>query len=301
MTPLTRWAVVLVLFARPSVQLRAHFRRPQILTTMSTSIPEEPSGRRRFLEDGASFFAFGTVAAGGGAALLPVPAALAADEDDAEDQKKIVAMANIKLEEGTVATVYEEEGCAFTATSGWERLADGGGFKDKFTQEKVAEAVAVTSSPTALTTVADLGAVETVDVVKVLNLEKSLGIKRADLVAAAKRGTGMTIIGKGSSGSGSGETDPLVFYTWDLAASPPMGSCKAGDEFGGALGCSYDRIILLSAAVQNGKLFVLSVLASAEEWKGRGKALRALRDSHQVLMAAAPAAPAAPAAAEAGS
>ena len=93
-------------------------------------------------------------------------------------------MANIKLEEGTVATVYEEEGCAFTATSGWERLADGGGFKDKFTQEKVAEAVAVTSSPTALTTVADLGAVETVDVAEVLAKKRAAAKNKGKTGAA---------------------------------------------------------------------------------------------------------------------
>ena len=44
---------------------------------------------------------------------------------------------------------------------------------------------------------------------------------------------------------------------WDLALAPSV--CDAGEQFGGALGCSYNRITLISAAVRDDKLYVLQV------------------------------------------
>jgi hypothetical protein len=109
-----------------------------------------------------------------------------------------------------------------------------------------------------LTSIVDLGKVEIIDVTKVL-----LGLPaRVDLVAAGVR------------------TDPTtgtVYYSWDLAAAPTV--CPPGDEFGGALGCSYDRIFLASACVEKGRLITFQLLATAQEWKGHGLALKKMRES----------------------
>ena len=232
-------------------------------------------GRRRFISNQLLLLGYmGAVSSPSTAQVDEMP--------DIDDQDAaIMAQANAPLQEASVTTTYEEFGSAFTAASGWERLPVdmGGGFKDRFTKDMVADKVAVTATISSLASIADLGAVEKVDVIKTLGLERRLGIGRADLVAAAKRS-----VSPSSSNSGRG-ADGTVFYTWDLAAAPPMGQCNEGDQFGGALGCSYDRIILLSATVFEGKLFVLSVLANSDEWKGRGKALRALRDSHRLITA----------------
>lgn len=149
------------------------------------------------------------------------------------------------------------ESGSYSASSAWEQLPSSG-FKDRFTQSGVCSSVRSSTSSTALTSIADLGKVELVDVSKiVVDLPP-----RADLVAAGVR------------------TDPstgIVYYSWDLAAAPSV--CPPGDEFGGALGCSYDRIFLLSACVDKGRLTTFQVLATAQEWKGHGLALKKMRNT----------------------
>lgn len=149
------------------------------------------------------------------------------------------------------------ESGTYSASSAWEQLPSTG-FKDRFTQSGVCSSVQSSTSSTALNSIADLGKVELVDVSKiVVDLPP-----RADLVAAGVR------------------TDPstgTVYYSWDLAAAPSV--CPPGDEFGGALGCSYDRIFLLSACVDKGRLTTFQVLATAQEWKGHGLALKKMRNT----------------------
>ena len=83
----------------------------------------------------------------------------------------IMAQANAPLQEASVTTTYEESGSAFTVASGWERLpADGRRFWDRFTKDMV-DKVAVTATPSSLVSIADLGVVEKVDVIKTLGLE----------------------------------------------------------------------------------------------------------------------------------
>jgi hypothetical protein len=127
---------------------------------------------------------------------------------------------------------------------------------------QVASTIVSTSQPTALSSIEGLGKIERLDAAKSLDLPI---LKGADLIAAAVRR----------------EPDGGVFYSWDLALAPSV--CAAGDEFGGALGCSYDRIFLVSATVQDGKIHTFLLQATAQEWKGRSNTLRALRNSFAVM------------------
>jgi len=116
------------------------------------------------------------------------------------------------------------------------------------------------SEPTSLQDITALGKVELVTVAEAIN-GVSKDFVRGDMIAAAKRKT----------------SDGTTVYSWDLAVAPSV--CGADEQFGGALGCSYDRIGLFAAAVKNGKLVTIEVLANADEWRGKGISLRALRDS----------------------
>mmetsp|Transcript_31326 Transcript_31326/g.63554 ORF Transcript_31326/g.63554 Transcript_31326/m.63554 type:complete len:252 (+) Transcript_31326:79-834(+) len=169
----------------------------------------------------------------------------------------------VSLEEASQSssTTYNDGVASFRTSSAWDRTPTGG-FKDRFKGEDCVSMVAASSKPTALTTIEDLGKIERTDAAEVLGLPE---LKRADLVAASVRRA----------------PDGNVYYSWDLALAPK--ECPPGDEFGGALGCSYDRIFLVSATVVKGKLHTLFMQAKAQEWKGHGLALRKLRDSFTVL------------------
>jgi len=161
------------------------------------------------------------------------------------------------------ATKYSEAGGAFRASNAWEQTASGG-FKDRFTGKIVVSSVRVSATPTTLSSIRDLGKVENV---KVAQSIPSLGVEdliRGDLVAASVR----------TDDSG------VVYYGWDLALAPAV--CAEGEQFGGALGCSYDRIYLVAASVKDSMIHTLFVQATAEEWKGHGLSLRRLRDSFEV-------------------
>ena len=166
---------------------------------------------------------------------------------------------NAKADDGsqTNTVVYSDSVGSYTASSGWEQV--GSGFRDRFTQESCVTEVALYETRTELDSIASLGKVENVQVASSLGLDRAL--LKADLVAASK------IIG----------ADGNLYFKWDLALAPSK--CATNDQFGGALGCSYDRIYLLSASVASGKLRVLQVRANADEWKGHSLALKNLRDS----------------------
>jgi len=187
------------------------------------------------------------------AASFSAPAlARAADDDNTPPAAEIDS-----------ATTYSESAGSFRASNAWEKNP-GGGFKDRFTGRSVVSSVRISASPTTLSSMRDLGKVENV---KVADKIPSLGVDdliRGDLIAASVR--------TDSSG--------IVYYAWDLALAPTV--CKEGEQFGGALGCSYDRIYLIAAAVKGSNLNTCFIQATAEEWKGHGIALRRLRDSFLV-------------------
>ena len=109
---------------------------------------------------------------------------------------------------------------------------------------------------------AALGRPEQIDLVRTLELEPEL--VRADLVAAAVR-----------------KSDGVTFYDFDLALSPS----KCDTEM--ATACLPNKVILLSCGVRAGQLHVVRVDASPDQWKRAGTALRLLRSSFTVDVAAA--------------
>lgn len=117
---------------------------------------------------------------------------------------------------------------------------DGGGLRDPVIGT-VASQLSLRSSPTTLTSIADLGRPEQLSLVSALGLEEEL--VRADLVAAAKR-----------------TADGLVFYDFDLAL--PAAKCDGTM----ATACLPSLVVLLSAAVRDGKLHMLRVDAGPDEW-----------------------------------
>jgi len=102
--------------------------------------------------------------------------------------------------------------------------------------------------------IADLGRPEQIPLISTFGLEPAL--KRADLVAAAKR-----------------KTDGVDYYEFDLAL--PAVSCVA--EL--ATACLPTLVILLSAGIRDGQLHLVRVEATADQWKRSGQALKALRST----------------------
>jgi len=152
-----------------------------------------------------------------------------------------------------------DQGTFYVVPSAWIPAPAMNSFTDKFTEDRVAQRIAVAKTSTTLTSISDLGKIENVNAAKALGLDESY--IRADLVACAKKK----------------DSNDQLFYQWDLALAPKK--CEAGDQFGGALGCSNNQVVLLSATVKDNQLVVLQINSNIDEWRKRGTSLRDLRNS----------------------
>ena len=139
--------------------------------------------------------------------------------------------------------------------AGWQKQDDGS--YDDPTLGKATSNVLISASETTLLDTAALGRPENLDLVRALGLEP--GLVRADLVAAAIR-----------------KVDGIQFYDFDLAL--PARTCDA--EL--ATACLPSLVVLLSCGIRAGKLHVVRVDATADQWKRAGTALRLLRTSFKV-------------------
>mmetsp|Transcript_4730 Transcript_4730/g.9071 ORF Transcript_4730/g.9071 Transcript_4730/m.9071 type:complete len:227 (-) Transcript_4730:241-921(-) len=151
-------------------------------------------------------------------------------------------------------------GCGVLVPAVWKRLEGGDGvlFDDPVSGAVLSRlSVRTAAVATKSGSIKDLGKVES------LNLEKALGVRpelaKADMVGAGKHG-------KGSS----------ITYDYDLAIAPK--TCSRADEVVSG-SCAYTEVVLLSAFVDQEKLNVLEIVATAEQWKKNGPALRGVRDS----------------------
>lgn len=134
--------------------------------------------------------------------------------------------------------------------------SNGNGLADPVTGS-TANALTFTTAPSSLDSITDAGRPENLKLVGVLSLEEEL--VRADMVAAAKR-----------------TSDGVVYYEFDLAL--PAKTCTA--EL--ATACLPSLVVLLSACVRDGRLHVVRVDATPEQWRRSGTALKELRSTFTV-------------------
>ena len=116
--------------------------------------------------------------------------------------------------------------------------------------------------------------IKTLDKASTIGVAKALGIEtlpqynpsilKADLVS-----------GRRSNREG------IAYYEYDLAVAPA--SCVSGQKEDLGLGfCPYDSIVLLSAAVVDGRMYGIMVECDRDEWKKGNADLKRVRSSFQV-------------------
>ena len=93
----------------------------------------------------------------------------------------------------------------------------------------------------------------TVGVARALGLDtlpaSNPGILRADLISGAKR-----------------VREGTTYYEFDVAVTPP--TCQPGSQDDLGMGfCPYDSIVLLGAAVVDGRMYGIMIEAGRDEWK----------------------------------
>lgn len=167
-------------------------------------------------------------------------------------------------------------GASVRVLGAWTRKPDGS-WADPVLGS-TASSVEMRSTPISLGRTSELGRPEKIELVSTLNLDEDL--KRADLVAAAVRKDDNT----GAQDLCLCSLHPLStcificaeYYDFDLAL--PAKSCVP--EL--ATACLPVKVVLISLAISAGKLHVLQVAASADEWRRAGVALRNLRSSFSV-------------------
>ena len=77
------------------------------------------------------------------------------------------------------------------------------------------------------------------------------------------------------------DEDGVKYFDFDLAVAPP--TCSSNDKENLGLGfCSYDSIVLLSAAVVNDSMFVFALECGKDEWKRSNSDLKLIRSSFKV-------------------
>ena len=75
--------------------------------------------------------------------------------------------------------------------------------------------------------------------------------------------------------------DGITYYEYDLAVAPA--SCASGSKEDLGLGfCPYDSIVLLSAAVVDGRMYGIMVECDRDEWKKGNADLKRVRSSFRV-------------------
>lgn len=112
----------------------------------------------------------------------------------------------------------------------------------------------------------------TVGVARALGLDtlpaSNPGILGADLISGAKR-----------------VREGTTYYEFDVAVTPP--TCQPGSQDDLGMGfCPYDSIVLLGAAVVDGRMYGIMIEAGRDEWKRGSADLKRARSSF--LVAAPP-------------
>ena len=116
--------------------------------------------------------------------------------------------------------------------------------------------------------------VKTLDKASTIGVAKALGIQtlpeynpsilKADLISGRRS-----------------NRDGITYYEYDLAVAPA--SCASGSKEDLGLGfCPYDSIVLLSAAVVDGRMYGIMVECDRDEWKKGNADLKRVRSSFRV-------------------
>ena len=116
--------------------------------------------------------------------------------------------------------------------------------------------------------------VKTLDKASTIGVAKALGIEtlpeynpsilKADLISGRRT-----------------NRDGITYYEYDLAVAPA--SCASGSKEDLGLGfCPYDSIVLLSAAVVDGRMYGIMVECDRDEWKKGNADLKRVRSSFRV-------------------
>ena len=116
--------------------------------------------------------------------------------------------------------------------------------------------------------------VKTLDKASTIGVAKALGIEtlpeynpsilKADLISGRRA-----------------NRDGITYYEYDLAVAPA--SCASGSKEDLGLGfCPYDSIVLLSAAVVDGRMYGIMVECDRDEWKKGNADLKRVRSSFRV-------------------
>ena len=116
--------------------------------------------------------------------------------------------------------------------------------------------------------------VKTLDKATTIGVAKALGIQtlpeynpsilKADLISGRRS-----------------NRDGITYYEYDLAVAPA--SCASGSKEDLGLGfCPYDSIVLLSAAVVDGRMYGIMVECDRDEWKKGNADLKRVRSSFRV-------------------
>uniref|UniRef100_A0A7S2MUX6 PsbP C-terminal domain-containing protein n=1 Tax=Helicotheca tamesis TaxID=374047 RepID=A0A7S2MUX6_9STRA len=84
------------------------------------------------------------------------------------------------------------------------------------------------------------------------------------------------------SGRKSTPEEEETYYEFDLAVAPETCPSKSADNLG--LGfCPYDSVLLASAIVKDGRMYVCTVECSKEQWKRSSSDLKRVRSSFRVV------------------
>jgi len=195
---------------------------------------------------------------GGAAALVLAPhqpARAEEDEvDDRYDEDGVLKSSKALKGEVVFQTVPLDGGSSYQVPEGWKT-----GTTDAWLDPVGGSQVQSVTLYTADATVADITALGKIEYLPLTKLPVPKDVTTADMIALVKT-----------------ERDGVMYYEWDLAISPKV--CAQEQLLIQGL-CFPDTVVLLSAAVKNGKLSVMEVRSTEAQWKLGSKAIRSLRKS----------------------
>ena len=129
-------------------------------------------------------------------------------------------------------------------------------------EARACESIAVFNKP-GKASVSELEKASMVGVGKTLGLEDNRYLS-ADIVSGKKR-----------------EENGIKYFEFDLAIAPP--TCVGNDKENLGLGfCSYDSIVLLSAAIVQDSMYIFALECVKDEWKRSNSDLKLIRSSFRV-------------------
>jgi len=194
-------------------------------------------------------------------ALLPRVAYADDDDDDYASKYNedgvLIGIDQLKAEV-EMQTIALDSTASFTLPKFWKTNGKGG-WDDPVNGPQV-EGVALYTADFSGADITALGKLNKLDVGALPAIPKDL--LSGDLVGAKKE----TRAGQ-------------IFYDFDLALSPKI--CPQSQQLIQGL-CFPDTVVLLSATVLNGKIYVIDVRANEAQWKAGSKALRSIRGSFKV-------------------